>query len=135
MTQTQRREWLIRYLLNERSERINVPADEYGQRRLLRSLFNIRMPQQTSEEFLRIQDAYLQEETARKGVTDLADLKPVKKGIYLWQGDITALRCDAIVNAANSQMLGCFSPCHGCIDNAIPYLITHRPITSFKASA
>lgn len=55
----------------------------------------------------------------RKGITDLADLTPVQEGLYLWQGDITTLKCDAIVNAANSQMLGCFVPCHGCIDNAI----------------
>ena len=61
----------------------------------------------------------MQEETRRKGITQLVDLQPVQEGIYLWQGDITTLRCDAIVNAANSQMLGCFAPCHGCIDNAI----------------
>lgn len=66
-----------------------------------------------------MQDAYLQEETRRKGITDLSDLEPVQKGIYLWRGDITTLRCDGIVNAANSQMLGCFCPNHGCIDNAI----------------
>nr|WP_316622728.1 hypothetical protein [uncultured Ruminococcus sp.] len=93
------------------------------------------MSEAASEEFLRIQDEYLQEEISRKGITDIAELKPVQENIYLWQGDITTLKCGAIVNAANSQMLGCFSPCHGCIDNAIPYLITHRPITSFKASA
>ena len=89
------------------------------QKRLLRSLFNIRMPQPVSPDFLKVQDAYLQEETRRKGITQLVDLQPVQEGIYLWQGDITTLRCDAIVNAANSQMLGCFAPCHGCIDNAI----------------
>ena len=135
MTQTERRLYLIEYLLSERGERIEIPRDEYNQKRLLRSLFNIRMPRETSEEFLQIQDAYLQEESWRKGITDIADLEPVQDGIYLWQGDITTLKCGAIVNAANSQMLGCFQPCHGCIDNAIPYLITHRPITSFKASA
>ncbi len=85
----------------------------------MRSLFNIRMPKETSEDFLQIQDVYLQEENRRKGITDIADLQPVQDDIYLWQGDITTLRCDAIVNAANSQMLGCFRPCHGCIDNAI----------------
>ena len=82
-------------------------------------MFNIRMPKDTSAEFLKIQDAYLQEENRRKGITDLADLEPVQDGIYLWQGDITTLKCGAVVNAANSQMLGCFNPCHGCIDNAI----------------
>ena len=77
------------------------------------------MPKETSEEFLKIQDEYLQEESRRKGITDIADLQPVQNDIYLWQGDITTLKCGAIVNAANSQMLGCFQPCHGCIDNAI----------------
>lgn len=135
MTQTERRLFLIQALLRERGERFELPREEYNQKRLLRSLFNIRMPDAASEEFLRIQDEYLQEEISRKGITDIADLEPLQENIYLWQGDITTLKCGAIVNAANSQMLGCFSPCHGCIDNAIPYLITHRPITSFKASA
>lgn len=119
MTQTKRRLFLIEYPLSESGERIGIPTDEYNQKRLLRSLFNIRMPKDTSAEFLKIQDAYLQEENRRKGITDLADLEPVQDGIYLWQGDITTLKCGAIVNAANSQMLGCFQPCHGCIDNAI----------------
>ena len=116
MTQTKRRLFLIEYLLSESGERIGIPTDEYNQKRLLRSLFNIRMPKDTSAEFLKIQDAYLQEENRRKGITDL---EPVQDGIYLWQGDITTLKCGAVVNAANSQMLGCFNPCHGCIDNAI----------------
>ena len=119
MTQKEKRLFLINYLLSERGEKINIPRDEYNQKRLLRSLFNIRMPKDTSEEFLRIQDDYLQEEARRKGITDIADLETVQEGIYLWQGDITTLKCGAIVNAANSQMLGCFNPCHGCIDNAI----------------
>ncbi len=119
MTQTERRKFLIEYLLAERGERINIPADEYNQKRLLRSLFNIRMPKETSEEFLRVQDEYLKEESKRKGITDIKDLQPVQDGVYLWQGDITTLKCGAIVNAANSQMLGCFQPCHSCIDNAI----------------
>ena len=119
MTQTEKRTYIIEYLLSERGERISIPADKYDQKRLLRSLFNIRMPRETSEVFLRIQDEYLQEENRRKGITDIADLKPVQEGIYLWQGDITTLKCGAIVNAANSQMLGCFNPCHGCIDNVI----------------
>ena len=119
MTQTKRRLFLIEYLLSESGERIGIPTDEYNQKRLLRSLFNIRMPKDTSAEFLKIQDAYLQEENRRKGITDLADLEPVQDDIYLWRGDITTLKCGAIVNAANSQMLGCFQPCHGCIDTAI----------------
>ena len=119
MTQAERRSFLIEYLLSERKERITIPSDEYNQKRMLRSLFNIRMPKPVSDEFLQIQDEYLQEENRRKGITDIADLEPIQKEIYLWQGDITKLKCGAIVNAANSQMLGCFNPCHGCIDNAI----------------
>ena len=116
MTQAERRKFLIDYLLSERSETAELPKDEYNQKRLLRSLFNIRMPKEISGEFIKIQDEYLREETSRKGITDIADLVPVQKGIYLWQGDITTLKCDAVVNAANSQMLGCFCLCHGCID-------------------
>ena len=119
MAQTERRKYLIKFLLSERQEKTEIPQDEYSQKRLLRSLFNIRMPRAVSDEFLRIQDEYLREENRRKGITDIADLVPVQKDIYIWQGDITTLKCDAIVNAANSQMLGCFNPCHGCIDNAI----------------
>ena len=121
MTQTQRRLYLIRQLQKERPEYmdIKIPLDEQGQKNLLRALFNLRMPKNAGQEFLDVQDAYLQEEIRRRGITDLADLNPVQEGIYLWQGDITTLRCDAIVNAANSQMLGCFVSCHGCIDNAI----------------
>ena len=135
MTQTERRTYLIEYLLSERGEKINIPSDEYDQKRLLRSLFNIRMPKNVTEEFLQKQDEYLQEENRRKGITNIADLEPVQEGIYLWQGDITTLKCGAIVNAANSQMLGCFQPCHGCIDNAIPCSITHRYTTLSRASA
>lgn len=98
---------------------MEIPSDEQEQKMLLRALFNVRMPKDTDDEFLQVQDAYLQEETAQKGITDLVDLTPVQNGIYLWQGDITTLRCGAIVNAANSQMLGCFCPNRGCIDNAI----------------
>ncbi len=119
MTQTERRKYLIKFLLSEKQEKTEIPQDEYSQKRLLRSLFNVRMPRAVSDEFLQIQDEYLQEENRRKGITDIADLVPVQKDIYIWQGDITTLKCDAIVNAANSQMLGCFNPCHGCIDNAI----------------
>ena len=119
MTQTEKRYYLINTLLAERGERVDIPKDEYNQKRLLRLLFNIRMPKETSEDFLRIQDEYLQEENRRKGITDIENLQPVQEDIYLWQGDITTLKCGAIVNAANSQMLGCFQPCHGCIDNAI----------------
>ena len=119
MTQTERRKFLIEYLLSERGEKTIIPTDEYNQKRLLRSLFNVRMPREIGGDFLKIQDEYLQEEAQRKGITDIADLEPIQEDFYLWQGDITTLKCGAIVNAANSQMLGCFQPCHGCIDNAI----------------
>lgn len=121
MTQSERRMYLLRELLKEqpRYQSIQIPADEQEQKHLLRSLFNVRMPDPVSGDFLKIQDEYLQEETARKGITDIADLTPIQDNLYLWQGDITTIRCGAIVNAANSQMLGCFWPCHGCIDNAI----------------
>lgn len=119
MTQIERRLFLIEYLLSERGEQADLPTDAYSQKRLLRSLLNIRMPRTADKQFLNEQDAYLQEEIRAKGITKTADLEPLQQDLYLWQGDITTLACDAIVNAANSQMLGCFSPCHGCIDNAI----------------
>lgn len=121
MTQQDRREFLIRKLLSERPEyrEITIPKNNAEQAYLLRSLMNVRSPMPVSEEFLTVQDAYLQEESARKGITDFKDLSPISDGIYLWQGDITTLRCDAIVNAANSGMTGCYIPNHRCIDNCI----------------
>lgn len=119
MLQQERRIYLIKELLKEQQEKIKIPKTSTLQKQLLRALFNIRLPKEASNEFLKIQDEYLQEEIAKKGITDYHLLIPIKKGIYLWQGDITTLCCDAIVNAANSQMLGCFYPNHGCIDNAI----------------
>ena len=121
MTQEERRRYLIGYLIKEdpRYEDIDIPEDEYSQRRLLRALMNVRMPADIEEEFIKIQDEYLKQETKRKGITDIKDLKPIQEDIYLWQGDITTLRCGAIVNAANSGMTGCYVPNHGCIDNAI----------------
>ena len=121
MTQTERRKYLITALLKEQPQysKIEIPSNEQEQKVLLRSLFNIRMPMSASNEFLTIQNAYLQEELQQKGITSIEELQPLQQGIYLWQGDITTLKCDGIVNAANSQMLGCFCPNHGCIDNAI----------------
>ena len=120
-TQMERREYLLKTLLAEqpRYADTNLPDSAAEQKRLLRALMNVRAPKPISEAFLEVQDAYLQEELAQKEVTDIADLTPEEPGIYLWQGDITTLRCDAIVNAANSGMTGCYYPCHGCIDNAI----------------
>lgn len=121
MTQEERISYLIRYLINENSEleSIDIPAEDAERKRLLRSLMNIRPPKTVSKEFLTVQDAYLQDELKGKGIVSLSELSPEQPGIYLWQGDITRLSADAIVNAANSAMLGCFVPCHGCIDNAI----------------
>lgn len=121
MTQSERRKYLISALLKEQPQysEIEIPSSEQKQKTLLRSLFNIRMPLPVTDEFLAVQDAYLQEEIRQKGITALSDLEPAQKGLYLWRGDITALQCDGIVNAVNSQLLGCFCPNHGCIDNAI----------------
>lgn len=131
MEQSERRIYLIRTLLEEKPEYQNtvIPEDSFGQKRLLRGLMNVRMPQNIGPEFLAIQDAYLKTSLEEKGITDVNSLVPIQNintdfqgqqaRLYLWQGDITTLRCDEIVNAANAQMLGCFCPCHGCIDNAI----------------
>ena len=121
MTHEEKRSYLIKTLLSEHPQygNLEIPADAQGQRDLLRSLMNVRMPAPVSDEYVRIESEYLKEETAAKGVTHLADLSPIEDGIYLWQGDITTLSCDAVVNAANSQMLGCFQPLHNCIDNCI----------------
>ncbi len=113
--------WLIKFLLseNDKYKDIEIPDDKNERFRLFRGLVNLRAPKPVSEEFLAIQDEYLQGEIAAKGVTDIADLTPITDSIYLWQGDITTLKCGAVVNAANSALLGCFCPNHGCIDNAI----------------
>ena len=119
--QREKREFLIQKLIDEqpRYRDLRIPVDEAEQKALLRSLMNVRPPLPIEDDFLTVQDTYLREETARKGITDIADLTPATPGIYLWQGDITTLKCGAIVNAANSGMTGCYVPCHGCIDNAI----------------
>ena len=123
MTQDERREYLIQYLLKEKIPfgRQNIPTDKQGQENLLRSLMNVRPPRQISNDFLKIQDEYLTERNIERGITDVDTLAPVKSDsrLYIWQGNITTLKCDAIVNACNSQMLGCFSPMHACIDNFI----------------
>ena len=100
---------------------MTLPGDERELRRLLRGLMNVRPPMPLKEDFLAVQDALLSAEREEKGIVRVDSLQPVRQDerFILWQGDITRLDADAIVNAANSQLLGCFHPCHGCIDNAI----------------
>lgn len=121
MNQNERRIFLIQELLkeNKRYEDMEIPQDFEEQRTLLRALMNVRIAKNVDDEFIKVQDEYLKEEIKRKGIVDIDDLKPIKDGIYLWQGDITTLRCDVIVNAANSGMTGCYVPNHRCIDNCI----------------
>ncbi len=113
--------FLIKYLLAEsdRYSGIGIPEETKERKRLLRSLMNVREPKAPGGEFIKIQDEYLKGEIVEKGITDADELPFAENRISLWQGDITTLKCGAIVNAANSAMLGCFVPCHGCIDNAI----------------
>ena len=112
--------YLIKYLLLEINNfDISIPKSEKEQFQLYRSLVNIRPAKKASREYLKNEDEFLQGLTEGKSITDIADLQPVEKNIYLWKGDITTLQCGAIVNAANSGMTGCYHPCHNCIDNCI----------------
>ncbi len=113
--------FLISHLLSEREDLsgIRIPDGEQDQFRLYRGLVNTRPVMPADDLFLQTEDDFLQAETARRGITDAADLTPVEPGICLWKGDITTLKCGAIVNAANSGMTGCWLPCHSCIDNCI----------------
>ena len=121
MNQVERRLFLIRKLLDEdRQYRgMDIPAGAQEQKRLLRSLMNVRAPMAADETFLAVQDDYLRRELDARGVVRLSDLRPLCGDLYLWQGDITRLQCGAIVNAANAGMTGCYIPCHACIDNCI----------------
>lgn len=123
MKHEEKRMVLIRDLLAELPQYrdMQIPADEDEQKRLLRSLMNIRAPRPISEEFLAVQDEYLSKEVAGKGITESDSLpaSPLDERLILWRGDITTLKIDAIVNAANSALRGCFVPCHSCVDNII----------------
>ena len=121
MTHEEQRVYLIQELLaEERYKNISIPVDEKEQKDLLRSLMNVRMPKPLSQDFFKIQDKYLQTERDM-GIIESEELPsiPGDPRMVLWQGDITTLKVDAIVNAANSALLGCFRPLHTCIDNIV----------------
>ena len=125
MNNDERLNYLIDELIKEniRYKNIEIPKEYDNKVKLLRSLMNVREPKSLSKEFLEIQDIFLQEQVKKKGVVKLSDIDtiPTNDKISIYQGDITRLEVEAIVNAANSQLLGCFVPCHGCIDNIIHF--------------
>ncbi|MDO4312793.1 MAG: protein-ADP-ribose hydrolase [Eubacteriales bacterium] len=131
MNQEERLDYLVEKFKEDsvRYKDMEVSRDPEEKRAVLRSLMNIRMPGEMEEEILRVQDDYLQERAREKGIVTLAEIRTIaetqnskhrhRDKLSVWQGDITRLEVGAIVNAANSQMLGCFVPMHTCIDNCI----------------
>ena len=123
MTHEENRKWLIARLLAEKPEYrgYRIPDAEREQKDLLRALMNVRMPDPIDDEFLRVQDEYLREETVRKGIVELSDMKPclIDDRVFLWQGDMSRLRIEAVVDPCNDRLLGCFRPLHNCLDNVL----------------
>ncbi|MFV0466918.1 MAG: protein-ADP-ribose hydrolase [Lachnospiraceae bacterium] len=129
MNQKERLDYLVNFLCEDSDQYKKLQFAENEKRNALRSLMNIRMPKYISSEFLQIQDDFLKQELLESGIVSWKEIPHIgeqfgiqyehAQKVALWQGDITKLKVDAIVNAANSQMLGCFAPCHKCIDNAI----------------
>ncbi len=111
--------FLITYLLEERNEHVVLEDDDEQNFKLFRTLVNTRKPKPISEQWLEVQDAFLKGEIEKKGITKMKELIPINKNMYLWQGDITTLQTDAIVNSSDEKLLGCFYPCHNCLNNAI----------------
>lgn len=112
---------LLRYFIKEdgRFENLEIPSGYIEKRSLLREIINIRNPRPTSEDILKLEDELLQLELQEKEVTDAKEIETIEDCISIWQGDITTLKVDAIVNPGNSALLGCFIPNHSCLDNQI----------------
>lgn len=120
MTLNEKLDILIRFMLDESDNKtLEIPVFPEAKKSLLRALTNMRPPNPISEEILKLQDEYLQEENQLRGIVDFTSFKRMKNGFYLWKGDITRVKCDAIVNAANGELTGCYLPCHNCLDNCV----------------